>query len=174
MAQLRPLPAQRLETLERERVRVRRGSTIRVKHNTYSVPSRLIGMEVEARIGPEEIEVWYAQQLVQRMPRLRGQDKHHIDYRHIIGWLVRKPGAFARYVYREDLYPSVTYRRAYDALVAQQPGRADKEYVKLLHLASREGEDQVAAVVAEMLRQNQPLSVLAVERLLGKPTPLDQ
>jgi hypothetical protein len=42
------------------------------------------------------------------MPRLRGQDKHRIDSRHIIGWLVRKPGAFARYVYREDLYPSLT------------------------------------------------------------------
>jgi hypothetical protein len=103
MTHLRPLPAQRLETLERVRVRVRRGSTIRVKHNTYSVPARLLGEEVEARIGLEEIEVWYAQQLVQRRPRLRGQDQHHIDYRHIIGWLVRKPGAFARYVYREDL-----------------------------------------------------------------------
>src|SRR5207253_8702188 len=99
LSQLRPLPARRLESLERVRVRVRRGSTIRVKHNTYSVPARLLGEEVEARIGPEEIEVWYAQQRVQQMPRLRGQDKHHIDYRHIIGWLVRKPGAFARYVY---------------------------------------------------------------------------
>ena len=121
MVHLRPLPGNRLETLERLRVRVRRGSTIRVKNNTYSVPARLLGEEVEVRLGLEEIEVWYAQQLVQRMPRLRGQDKHQIDYRHIIGWLVRKPGAFARYVYREELYPTLTYRRAYDALVAQQP-----------------------------------------------------
>src|SRR5438105_299228 len=172
MAQLRPLPAQRLETLERERVRVRRGSTIRVKHNTYSVPSRLIGMEVEARIGPEEIEVWYAQQLVQRMPRLRGQDKHHIDYRHIIGWLVRKPGAFARYVYREDLYPTLTYRRAYDALVAQQPGRADREYVRLLSLAARAGEARVEAALAGLLEQRQPPSEQAVRTLLGADTPL--
>src|SRR5438552_10024921 len=102
------------------------------------------------------------------MERLRGQAKHRIDYRHVIGWLVRKPGAFARYVYREDLYPSVTYRRAYDALVAQQPGQADKEYVNLLYLASREGEGKVADTVEELLRDQQPLSVLAVERRWGK------
>jgi Mu transposase-like protein len=171
LAAMRRLPATRLETLERERVRVSRMSTIRVKHNTYSVPARLIGEEVEVRIGLEEIEVWYAQQLVQRMERLRGQDKHRIDYRHVIGWLVRKPGAFARYVYREDLYPTTTYRRAYDALLRQQPGRADKEYVHLLYLASREGEDAVANALAELLDQGQPVSVLAVEARLGQPAP---
>ncbi len=174
MEHLRALPVQRLESLEREKVPVRRGSTIRVKHNTYSVPARLIGEEVEARIGLEEIEVWYAQELVQRMPRLRGQDKHHIDYRHIIGWLVRKPGAFARYVYREDLYPTLTYRRAYDALVAQQPARADKEYVRLLYLASQEGEGRVEAALAKLLEVRQPLSEQAVRTLLGEATALSE
>jgi hypothetical protein len=174
MTQLRPLPAQRLETLERERVRVRRGSTIRVKKNTYSVPSRLIGEEVEARIGMEEIEVWYAEQLLQRMPRLRGQDKHQIDYRHIINWLVRKPGAFARYVYREDLYPTLTYRRAYDALVAQQPVRADKEYVRLLYLAAQEGEGRVEEALVKLLDQRKPLSEQAVRTLLGEATALSE
>jgi Mu transposase, C-terminal domain len=171
LACMRELPAARLETLERLRVRVSRLSTIRVKHNTYSVPARLIGEEVETRIGMEQIEVWYAQQLVVRLERLRGQDKHHIDYRHVIGWLVRKPGAFARYVYREDLYPTTTFRRAYDTLLAQQPGRADKEYVNLLYLASREGEEPVAQVLEELLRHGQPVSVLAVEACLGKPAP---
>lgn len=171
LAALRQLPAARLETLERERVRVSRMSTIRVKHNSYSVPARLIGEEVEVRIGLEQIEVWYAQQLVQRMERLRGQDKHRIDYRHVIGWLVRKPGAFARYVYREDLYPTTAFRRAYDALLSEQPGRADKEYVQLLYLASREGEAVVANALTELLDHGQPLSVLAVEARLGKPAP---
>jgi hypothetical protein len=172
LRQLRPLPGQRLETLERVRLRVRRGSTIRVKHNTYSVPARLIGEEVEVRLGLEEIEVWYAQELVQRVPRLRGQDKHWIDYRHIIGWLVRKPGAFARYVYREELYPTLTYRRAYDALLAQQPARADKEYVRLLHLASVEGEARVEGALRQLLEQRQPLTEQAVRTWLGTATPL--
>src|SRR5581483_165234 len=65
-----------------------RGSRIRVKHNPYSVPARLIGETVEVRVGAEEVEVWYAGALVQAMERLRGRDKHHIDYRHVSGWLV--------------------------------------------------------------------------------------
>jgi hypothetical protein len=28
---------------------------------------------------------------------LRGRGKHRVDYRHIIDWLVRKPGAFENY-----------------------------------------------------------------------------
>jgi len=171
-ARLRPLPARRLETLERQPVRVGQGSTIQVKKNTYSVPARLIGEWVEARIGAEVIEVWYAGVLQQTMERLRGQSKHRIDYRHVIDWLVRKPGAFARYVYREDMYPSVTFRRAYDALVAQQPARADREYVRILHLAAQQSETGVAEALAKLLDQNQPVSEQAVRTCLGQTTPL--
>src|SRR5262245_54251469 len=171
LEQLRPLPAGRLEAVERERVRAGRGSTIRVKHNTYSVPARLIGETVDVRIGAEQVEVWYAGALVQTMERLRGQEKHRIDYRHISSWLVRKPGAFARYVYREDLYPTLTYRRAYDALRARQPGRADKEYVRLLHLATQEGEAKVEAALAALLTAGQPPTEPAVRAHWGEETP---
>ena len=108
---------------------VRRWSTIRVSHRTYSVPAQLIGHTVEARVHPNVVEVRYRDQVVQTMPRLRKEDAHAIDYRHVIGWLVRKPGAFARYRYREDLYPSITFRRAYDALVRTHGERADVEYL---------------------------------------------
>jgi hypothetical protein len=171
-SRLRALPARRLETLERQNVRVSRGSTVQVKKNIYSVPARLIGEQVEARIGAETIEIWYAGGLVQTMERLRGVSKHRIEYRHVIDWLVRKPGAFARYVYREDMYPTVTYRRAYDALQVQREIRADREYVRLLHLASREGESRVEEALAKLLDQNRPVSEQAVRTLLGNDTPL--
>jgi hypothetical protein len=169
---LRPLPERRLETQERQRVRVNQGSTIQVKKNTYSVPARLRGEQVEARIGAEVIEVWYAGSLVQTMERLRGQSKHRIDYRHVIDWLVRKPGAFARYVYREDMYPRVTYRRAYDVLQAQEPGRADRVYVQVLELAARDGETCVEEALVKLLEEGRPVSVQAVRTLLGRDTPL--
>jgi transposase len=172
LAALRPLPTRRLEAQERRRVRVRRGSTIQIDNNTYSVPPRLIGEYVEARIGVAEIEVWYADALVQRMPRLRGQSKHHIDYRHIIGWLVRKPGAFARYVFREDLYPTTTFRRAYDVLQQQDRTRADKDYVQILYLAAQEGETLVEAALSSLLGTAAGLSVRAVRELLGQATPV--
>ena len=57
--------------------------------------------------------------------RLVGKQRHRVNYRHVVHSLVRKPGAFARYRYREDLYPSVTFRRAYDALVRTRGVRAD-------------------------------------------------
>ena len=81
-------------------VRVDRGSMIHVDGNAYSVASRLIGERVEVRLYAEQVEVWYAQKQVEQLPRLRGRGKHRIDYRHVIDWLVRKPGAFADYRYR--------------------------------------------------------------------------
>src|SRR5271166_2263286 len=171
-ARLGPLPGRRLETLEHQRVRVGQGSTIQVKKNIYSVPARLLGEWVEARIGAEAVEVWYAGSRVQTMERLRGQSKHRIDYRHVIDWLVRKPGAFARYVYREDLYPTLTYRRAYDALLRQQPGGADREYLRLLALAAQAGEGRVEEALARLLGEGRPVSEQAVQTLLGRDTPL--
>src|SRR5262249_1263504 len=84
LAVLRPLPPRRLEACKRVRVRVDRGSTIHVQGNTYSVASRLIGEWVEARLHADHIEVWYAQRVVERLPRLRGRGKHRINYRHVI------------------------------------------------------------------------------------------
>ena len=93
LAKLRALPERRLEACKRSPARVDSGSLIHVERNVYSVPSRLIGERVDIRLYVEHLEVWYAQQLVERLPRLRGRDKDHINYRHIIDWLVRKPGA---------------------------------------------------------------------------------
>ena len=95
LKRLRRLPERRLESYKRVSVVVKRNnSTIRVDNNTYSVDSRLIGEDVEVRVHAEELQVWYAQRQVDTLPRLRGSGKHRIQYRHIIDWLVRKPGAF--------------------------------------------------------------------------------
>ena len=46
---------------------------------------------------PERLEVYYKGHLVERMERVRGEREANVNYRHVIGSLVRKPGAFARY-----------------------------------------------------------------------------
>ena len=146
---LRSLPVRKLESAEKQDVRVGVGSTIRVKKNTYSVNSRLVGERVQARIHMDHIEVWYAQRMVESFPRLRGEGKHSINYRHVIDWLVRKPGAFADYRYREDLFPTIRFRMAYDWLKGKKgEGRADREYLKILHLAASESESGVEAALA--------------------------
>jgi hypothetical protein len=124
-------------------VRVETGSIIKLQGNIYSVASRLIGERVEARLYAEVVEVWYAQKLRLTMPRLRGRGQRRIDYRHIIDWLVRKPGAFASYRYREHLFPSSRFRMAYDLLRTTMPGHCDRRYLQILELAAKQGEAQV-------------------------------
>ncbi len=82
---------------------------------------------------------------------LRGRSKHRVDYRHIIEWLVRKPGAFENYRYQEDLFPTSRFRMAYDALKETAPSRSSKEYLKILKLAAEEGEVQVDEALRELL-----------------------
>jgi len=161
------LPSQRLDTRQQFRVRVGPGSTIRVQHNVYSVPSRLIGQWVQVRLGAEDLELWHGQRLMECLPRLRGEQRHRIDYRHIIAWLVRKPGAFAAYRYREELFPSSRFRLAYDHLRSCQPLRADKEYLALLLLAARESEERVEAALCLLLTTGEPISSAAVTVLIG-------
>ena len=169
-ARLRPLPSTAIPSYTRYESKVRRWSTIRVAHRTYSVPARLMGHTVEARVYADVVEVRYHDQVVQTMPRLRKEDEHKIDYRHVIGWLVRKPGAFARYRYREDLFPSVTFRRAYDRLQETHGARADIEYLRLLRLATRVGERPVTDAVTTLLDLPAVFDYAAVEHCVAPPT----
>jgi hypothetical protein len=167
------LPLRRLESFTRETVRVGTGSTVRVKHNTYSVNSRLMGEMVEARVYIDYIDVWYAQRRVGKLPRLRGSGKHLINYRHVIDSLVRKPGAFENYRYREDLFPSSTFRIAYDVLRKLSEPRADREYLKILHLAARESEVGVEAALKLLIDEELEISASVVEEMLSEATRLE-
>jgi Mu transposase, C-terminal domain len=164
---LRRLPPRRLDSCKRLRVRVGPSSTIRANHNVYSVDSRLIGEKIEVRLYAEHVEVWYAQQCIETMPRLRGEGKHRIQYRHMIDWLVRKPGAFDNYRYREELFPTHRFRMAYDWLRGRHPSRAAKEYLEILHLAARENEAAVDEALRVLIDKELPISIEAVERIVG-------
>ena len=162
---LRPLPSSPVPGYTTVPSTVRKWSTIRVGRKTYSVPSRLIGHRLEARLHPDLVEVYYSGERVLTMPRLHGERDHRIDYRHVIWSLVRKPGAFARYRYREDLFPSLTFRRAYDSLVARRGDRADVEYVRILHLAASTMESLVEAALVALLDADAAFDYAAVKAL---------
>ena len=100
------------------------------------MPSRLIGTTVLVRLKAETLEGSVGSTVVFTLPRLVGKQQHHIDYRHVIWSLVRKPGALAAYRYRDDLFPTTTFRLAYDRLLQGDVERADRHYVRLLHLAA--------------------------------------
>lgn len=161
------LPARRTNDYELMTSRVSPSSTIHVLNNAYSMHSRLIGERVDVRLYIEHLEVWYAQRVVERLPRLRGRGKHKINYRHIIDWLVRKPGAFANYRYKADMYPSSYFRMAYDELKSSQPLRADKKYLQILKIAATEGEDLTQSAIKFLLSRGKPITVDAVRQYLG-------
>ena len=162
---LRPLPKARLHSYRRLcDIRVSRGSVIQVAKNTYSVQSRLIGESVAVRLYAEHLEVWYAQRCVERIPRLRGEGKHHVQYRHVIEWLVRKPGAFENYRYRADLFPSSRFRKAYDELKGRLAiNKAASAYLGILKLAADEGEDLIERALQGLFDRHQDIDCEAVE-----------
>ena len=139
---------------------------MKVDRNTYSVPSRLIGEVVDVRVCLDELEVWFGGVLMARLPRLRGRGHERINYRHVIDWLVRKPGAFERYRYRDDMFPTSRFRMAYDALQERLPEKAVREYLAILELAAREGEELVDGALRVLLGSEGKLTAKEVQRLV--------
>jgi hypothetical protein len=163
---LRPLPACKVPAHTDMEVVVRKWSTIRVAKNTYMVSSRLIGHTVTARLRPDVVEVLYRDEIVECMPRLRGTGQHHVNYRCIIDSLVRKPGAFARYRYREDMFPTPQFRRAYAALCEFRGERADVQYVRILDLAAKTMESEVQVALELLVEQGKPFEYGDVKDLV--------
>ncbi len=168
---LQALPPAPVASYTTYRPKVRRWSTLRIGPRSYSVPSRLIGHQVEVRQYANHLEVDYRGRRVETMPRLRGPQTCRIDYRHVIWSLIRKPGAFARYRYREELFPSLSFRRAYDALGRWRGERADVEYVRILHLAASTLEAEVEQALDLLLESGERFDYVAVKEL-AKPEPV--
>ena len=149
---LKSLPEKRYYAPEILELTVTKSSTIRIDQVIYSVPSRLIGYALRAYIYQGEIKLYYGTQLVCEMPKIdKSKTDAVINYRHIIAGLVRKPGAFTNYHYREHLFPSVLFRRAYDKLIKTHPVNGTKQYLQILHLAAVNSESEVEAAITVLM-----------------------
>lgn len=172
VAVMKPVTATPLATSQDQKVRVSRGSLIRVLQRSYSVPTSLIGKEVMVYIQEWYIDVYYAGSWVERLPRLIGAQHHHINYRHVIESLLRKPGGFRAYRFRDDLFPRLIFRQAWEQLNQwHTPRRADMIYLQILHLAARTLEEEVATALAHLVAQGTPWSQAEVDHLLA-PEPV--
>jgi hypothetical protein len=152
LSRMTRLSASRLAEYKDYKCRVHSGSTITVNRRIYSVPSRLIGKTVDVQRYEDRIAVYFHAQLQFKAPWISRDQAHYINYRHIIYWLVRKPGAFANYRYRSDMFPSESFRWAYDALRSELTGHAaDREYLQILYHAAQTMECEVEQAL-RMLR----------------------
>jgi hypothetical protein len=168
---LRLLPALPLSPGRELKVSVSRFSTIQVLGNTYSVPSRLIGTDLTIRVRAESLEGYLGSTPTLTLPRLQGHHRHAINYRHVIWSLVRKPGAFAAYRYREEMFPSLAFRKAYDELQRKQPQSADREYLRVLHLAASSSEAEVETALALLAESGKAATFEGVRELVSPVVP---
>jgi hypothetical protein len=173
---LRPLPARRTAEFDESPARVSKYGIFTVKGAQYSVPSRLIGHRLIVREYTEYIECYLGGQRVFDCPRaVRHAGQRHarrIDYRHMVENLKRKPGAFARWVFRDDVFPRTIYRQTWENLSRRLPERhACKTMVGLLALAA-DGHEAVLAIELEQLHQRNELPDLEVlkQRLAPRPS----
>jgi transposase len=174
-AVLHRLPMNRIEACKKETLKVGPSSTIRVNHNVYSVDSRLIRERIHVRLYLDRLEIWYGQKKIDTLPRLRGEGKCAINYRHIIDSLVRKPGAFENYRYRNELFPTSRFRIAYDSLKKQHvPSIADKQYLNILYLAAHESETAVDDALRSLINLDKEIGYEQVEQMVlsNEPIPI--
>jgi len=172
-AVLHRLPKHRIDACKKSSMSVGPSSTIRVNHNVYSVDSKLIGERIKVRLFMDRLEIWYGQKRVDTLPRLRGEGKHAINYRHIIDSLIRKPGAFENYRYRDDLFPTSRFRIAYDSLKKRYiQSSAAKRYLNILYLAARESETAVDDVLRVLIDKNIHISDERVKTLVQSNEPV--
>jgi hypothetical protein len=164
---LKGLPNLRYDDYETKTCKVSRGGTIRLLHNTYSAHSRLVGETVKVRVYADKLEIWYAQRHIETLPRLHGENGHYINYRHHIDMLVRKPGAFENYCYKDDLFPTSLFRIAYDILRdAYSIRQANKEYLKILELAAKEDESLVNEALRLQINIEEEISFEKVKQFV--------
>lgn len=172
MVAMRKLPTGKLPEFVELYLPVSEWSTIRVKQSAYSLPSRLIGREVRVLLFENRLEVYFDSSLELACQRVIGRT-NRIDYRDIIWSLVRKPAGFARYVYREEMFPSPMFRRAYDAIIGTQERSTatDLEYLRILHLAASTLETTVEAALEHLLSSDEALTADAVKAIVVPSQP---
>ena len=172
---LKSLPARRTAEYEEMPARVSKYAIFTVKGAQYSAPSQLIGHRLMVRQYAQHIECWLGGQCVLERPRATHRDgQRHprdIDYRHLVAALKRKPGAFARWVLRDAVFPRAVYRQTWERLATARPEReACKTMVGLLVLAADGHEAQLADELEQLIELDQLPDLQALTRLLAPPT----
>ncbi len=121
-------------------VRVTTSSTFTLRRVLYSVPARLINERLRIHLYDDRLIVHHGAVQLMTLKRLRpgpdGARVRSIDYRHVIGWLVRKPRALAGLAFRDELLPDANWRAIYQQLRRDQTlDEACKRVVGALKLA---------------------------------------
>jgi hypothetical protein len=156
--------------------RVSKFGLISIKAAHYSVPSRLVGHRLKVRLYSAHLEAWLGGVKVFECERLRSsaQTKHpkRIDWRHMLPSLRRKPGAFARWMLRDAMFPRSEYAQAWERMSQRLSERvACRLMVNLLDLADRANVVAELAGILSALGERNELPDIEVLRTQFAPRP---
>ncbi len=157
---LRHLPRGSMPWYERHSVVVTSSGGFLLKRVFYTVPSRLIGHRLCARLHDSSIELYMGERHQLTLPRRRNNgDKtiYCVNYHHVIHSLKKKPGALMRLVYRDELFPREEYRKCFELAVELVGSReACRMAAKLLALAHEQScEDQLALAIRDTVNSGE-------------------
>jgi transposase InsO family protein len=158
---LKALPVRRSSDYEEEDVGVTKYSTLTVTKVLYTVPSRRVGHRLKVRVYSERLECCLGNVCVferrRGPPGVTGRRSRVVDYRHLLPALKRKPGALARSVVLDDLFPRTEYRQMWAQLKDRlTEAAACRLMVGLLDLAGNGGcEAEWAQRLASLLESGQ-------------------
>jgi len=153
-ASLQRLPDERTCDYEETIVTVTSSGGFLLKKVFYTVPSRLIGHRLRARLYDDRLDLFIGGTSLMTLVRGRadatGKHGHVVDYRHVIHALRRKPMALLGLAYRDQLFPRDAYRQTFDRLLERIPAKsACRLMVNLLALAHERGcEAELANLLA--------------------------
>ena len=167
-AYLQPLPRYRVADYEVLTARVSSRSTIDVRCILYTVPSRLIGRQLELHLYHDRIVGYVERQSVVELPRVRVTAKgkrraRAINYRHVIEGIRRKPRAFLYCTWQADLLPNTQYQSLWQTLQQQfERDSAAVVMVESLYIAATQNKE---AAVADYLSAQLAAGTLSLSRL---------
>lgn len=170
------IPHAPLPEYQEQYVTIRNRSIVNIKNITYSVPSSLIGLKLKAKIYEERIDLCLGQNIVYAFPRIIGGRSVFINYRHIINSLLRKPGAFENYKYKDELYPTDNFKKAYERLIEEKKNNqrsANLEYLRILKLAADNMEEDIDIALSLILASKDSLLTIdtVTDLLMNKSIP---
>jgi hypothetical protein len=98
---MQPLPPTALAEYREVGVRVSSHITIRVKNLTCSMPARLIRQHLRVEVQARVLRLYLGRERVLAVSRACGDRGAVINFRLMVGPLLRQPGALVNYQHRE-------------------------------------------------------------------------
>ena len=128
---------------------------VKVLTNFYSAPLP-VGVEVQAKVYPANVEIWYQGKCVAKHERSFGRSEKVLDLEHYLEVLLKKPGALAGSTPLEQWRAKGRWPESYDRfwkILKERHGKQDgtRAMVELIMLGRQHGYRQLEQAVSQAL-----------------------